>query len=94
MADLDAGTKIFIIDDLSKGVQRKSTRFQQAPNEVNRAEAVSFDEIGGFGKKLGYDQEGDDLTSTTSTSTSTSTTTTSTSTSTSSSTSTSTTTTA
>lgn len=82
------------IEDVSGGVQIKSTRFLQKENEVNAAENISFDEIGGFGKKLGYSQEGSDLTSTTSTSTSTSTTTTSTSSSTSSSTSTSTTTTA
>lgn len=94
MADIDEKTKIFVIDDLSKGVQRKSTRFQQAPSEVNTAENISFDAIGGFSKKLGYSQQGSDLTTTTTTSTSSSTTTTSTSTSTSSSTSTSTTTTA
>lgn len=82
------------IEDLSGGIQRKTTRFLQKDNEVNTAENISFDEIGGFGKKLGYSQEGSDLTSTTSTSTSTSTTSTSTSSSSSSSSSTSTTTTA
>lgn len=82
------------IEDLSGGVQRKTSRFQKRDNEVDAAENVSFDEIGGFGKKLGYTQQNNDLTSTTSTSTSTSTTTTSTSSSTSTSTSTSTTTTA
>lgn len=94
MPDLDKDTKSAVVDDFSKGIQRKSTRFQQAPSEVNAAENVTFDPIGGFGKKLGYIQQGDDLTSTTSTSTSSSTTTTSTSSSTSSSSSTSTTTTA
>lgn len=84
----------FDIIDVSGGVQRKTSRFLQKDNQVNNAENVSFDEIGGFGKKLGYTQQGNDVTSTTSTSTSTSTTTTSTSSSTSSSTSTSTTTTA
>lgn len=67
------------IEDFSGGVQRKTSRFLQKDNEVNVAENISFDEIGGFGKKLGYSQEGNDLTSTTSTSTSTSTTSTSTS---------------
>jgi hypothetical protein len=94
MADIQESTKVYIIDDLSRGVQRKSTRFQQAKNEVNTAENASFGNIGGFTKKLGYTQEGSDLTSTTTTSTSSSTTTTSTSTSSSTSTSTSTTTTA
>lgn len=82
------------IEDLSGGVQRKTSRFLQQNNEVELAENASFDEPGGIGKKLGYSQEGSNLTSTTSTSTSTSTTTTSTSSSTSTSTSTSTTTTA
>ncbi len=81
------------IIDLSGGVQRESSRFLQKDNEVNNAENIAFG-IGGFGKKLGYSQEGSDLTSTTSTSTSTSTTTTSTSTSSSTSTTTSTSTTA
>lgn len=94
MAEIDEKTKIKVIDDLHKGVQIKTSRFQQAENEVNKAENVSFDEIGGFGKKTGYAQQNNDLTSTTSTSTSTSTTSTSTSSSTSTSTSTSTTTTA
>lgn len=83
----------FDIDDLSGGLQRKTSRFLQKDNEVNIAENVDFEEIGGVKKKLGYTQEGT-LTSTTSTSTSTSTTSTSTSSSTSSSTSTSTSTTA
>lgn len=86
--------KPFHIDDLSGGIQRKSSRFQQKDNQVDVAEHITFDRIGGFGKALGYSQEGSDLTSSTTTSTSTSTTSTSTSSSTSSSTSTSTTTTA
>jgi len=94
MADIDDKTKVSEITDFSKLIQRKSSRFQQGPDEVNVAENVSSDPIGGFGKKLGYAQQNSDLTSTTTTSTSTSTTTTSTSTSTSSSTSTSTSTTA
>lgn len=84
----------FEVEDLSGGIQRKTSRFLQRSNEVNNAENISFEEIGGFGKKLGYTQQNNDLTSTTSTSSSTSTTTTSTSSSTSTSTSTSTTTTA
>lgn len=84
----------FEIEDLSGGVQIKTSRFLQRSNEVNAAENASFEEIGGFGKKSGYTQEGNTATSTTSTSTSTSTTTTSTSSSTSITTSTSTTTTA
>ena len=94
MAEVTEKTKIYPVTDFSKGIQRKTSRFQQADNEVNNAENITFDEIGGFGPKTGYSQEGSDLTSTTSTSSSTSTTTTSTSTSSSSSTSTSTTTTA
>lgn len=91
MADNDLQS--FPITDVSKGIQRKTTRFQQQDNELNDAQNASFEEIGGIGKKLGYTQQGSDLTSTTTTSTSTSTTTTSTSSSTSTSTSTSTTTT-
>ena len=94
MAEADKTTQIKVIEDFSKGIQRKTSRFQQRDNEVNFAASVTFEEIGGFGKKTGYSQEGSDLTSTTSTSTSTSTTSTSTSTSSSTSTSTSTTTTA
>ena len=94
MPDAEESLKIFTIADFSRGIQRKTSRFQQRDNEVNLAENITFDEIGGFGKKTGYSQQGSDLTSTTSTSTSTSTTSTSTSTSSSTSTSTSTTTTA
>ena len=94
MADVIEGLQIKVIDDFSRGIQRKTSRFQQRDNEVNQAENVTFEEIGGFGKRTGYSQEGSDMTSTTSTSTSTSTTSTSTSTSSSTSTSTSTTTTA
>ena len=94
MPDVDRNLQAFPIADFSRGKQTKTSRFQQRDNEVNLAENVTFDEIGGFGKRTGYSQEGSDLTSTTSTSTSTSTTSTSTSTSTTTSTSTSTTTTA
>lgn len=94
MADLEEGTEEYIINDFSRGVQRKSTRFQRADNEVRVGENVSFDRIGGISGKKGYEQQSNTLTTTTSSSTSTSTTTTSTSTSTSTSSSTSTTTTA
>lgn len=94
MVDIEESVQIKVIDDFSRGVQRKTSRFQQRDNEVNFAANVTFDEIGGFGKKTGYSKEGSNLTSTTSTSTSTSTTSTSTSTSSSTSTSTSTSTTA
>lgn len=93
MPEIDEKTKIFIINDLSKGVQRKTSRFQQQDGDAYDAQNTSFDDIGGVGKKLGYTQQNSDLTSTTSTSSSTSTTTTSTSTSSSTTTSTSTTTT-
>ena len=88
MAEAQESVQIKTADDFSRGIQRKTSRFQQRENEVNFAQNVTFDEIGGFGKKTGYSQEGSDLTSTTSTSTSTSTTSTSTSSSTSTSTST------
>ena len=94
MADAEERTKIYPVTDFSSGIQRKSSRFLQKENQVNNAENVTFDEVGGFGPRTGYSQEGSDLTSTTSTSTSTSTTSTSTTTSSSTSTSTSTTTTA
>jgi len=81
------------VPDWSGAQQRKTSRFLQKDNEVNVAENISFDEIGGFGKKLGYIQQNDTIVSSTTTSTSSSTTTTSTSTSSSSSTSSSTTTT-
>lgn len=90
----EATDKPFHVEDFSSGQQIKTSRFLQKQDQVNVAENVSFEEIGGFGKKLGYVQQNSDLTSTTSTSTSTSTTTTSTSSSTSSSSSTSTSTTA
>jgi len=79
--------------DFSGGPQQKTTEFLQKNNELNDAQNVRFDKIGGLQPSVGYTQQGDDLTSTTSTSTSSSTTTTSTSSSSSTSTSTSTTTT-
>jgi len=78
----EAKEEKYDVDDFSGGQQRKTSRFLQKDNEVNVAENISFDEIGGFGKKKGYTQEDDNIVSSTTTSTSTSTTTTSTSTST------------
>lgn len=80
--------------DFSGGPQQKTTEFIQKANELNDAQNVRYDKIGGIKPTEGYSQQGNALTSTTSTSSSTSTTSTSTSTSSSSSTSTSTTTTA
>jgi len=75
------------IDNLSRGIQRATTKFQKADGDVYMAINASFEVIGGVEKVKGSDRIGTDI-STTSTSTSTSTTTTtSTSTSTSSSTS-------
>lgn len=70
-------------DDFSKGIQQKTTEFLQDSNELNDAQNVRYDTIGGIKPAGGYTQTGNDLTSTTSTSTSSSTTTTSTSSSTS-----------
>lgn len=84
--------EIFEQDDFSGGPQQKTTEFLQETNELNDAQNVRYDAIGGIKPAGGYQQIGNDLTSTTSTSTSSSTTTTSTSTSTSRTTSTSTTT--
>lgn len=80
--------------DFSGGIQQKTTEFIQKPNELNDAQNIRYDKIGGVQTSQGYAQQGNTLTSTTSTSTSSSTTTTSTSSSSSTSTSTSTTTTA
>lgn len=75
----ESSDKSFPITDLSGGAQKATTRFLKKDNELDAAENADFTTIGGLGKKLGYTQEGSDLTSTTSTSTSTSTTSTSTS---------------
>lgn len=90
----NASLKVYPIDDLSGGVQTKTTPFLNRPNELQDSLNAINSKIGGVSKRPGYTQRGEDLTSTTTTSTSTSTTTTSTSTSTTTSTSTSTTTTA
>ncbi len=78
------------IENVSRGIQRRTTRLLSQDGEVWDAQNARFSTIGGASKSLGYVQRASDLTTTTSTSTSSSTTTTSTSTSTSSSTSTST----
>lgn len=79
---LDVQEEKFTIDDLSRGVQRKTSRFQARPGEIWDAGNARFNTvIGGVAKALGYAQRNNTLTSTTSTSSSTSTTTTSTSTS-------------
>ena len=93
MPDLQ-GEQIVEINDLSKGLQDKTTEFLQQPGELNEALNARYDTIGSVKKGQGYLQVGNALTSTTTTSTSSSTTTTSTSTSSSTSSSTSTTTTA
>lgn len=82
------------IPDFSAGLQDKTTTFLRKPGELERAQNVRYDTVGGIKPGYGYSQQGPSLTSTSSTSTSTSTTTTSTSTSTSTTSSTSTTTTA
>ena len=73
------------VDNLSRGIQRATTKLQKADGDVYMAINGSFEVIGGVEKVKGSDRIGTDI-STTSTSTSTSSTT-STSTSTSSSTS-------
>lgn len=90
----DQRLRVYPIDDLSGGLQTKTTTFLNRENELQESLNAVTTKIGGITKRPGYAQKGDDLTSTTTTSTSTSTTTTSTSTSTTTTTSTSTTTTA
>ncbi len=84
----------YTIEDLSGGVQTKTTFFLNKKNELQDSLNALSSKLGGKSKRPGYVQKGSDLTSTTTTSTSTSTTSTSTSTTTSTTTSTSTTTTA
>ena len=74
------------VDNLSRGIQRATTKFQKADGDVYMAINGSFEVIGGVEKVAGSDRIGTDI-STTSTSTSTSTTSSTTSTSTSTSTS-------
>ena len=65
------------VDNLSRGIQRATTKFQKADGDVYMAINGSFEVIGGVEKVKGSDRIGTDI-STTSTSTSTSTTTSST----------------
>ena len=83
---------ILEVDNLSRGIQRMSTKFQKADGDVSLAVNADFKRIGGVDKITGYSKIGSDIstTSTSTTSSTTSSTSTSTSTSTSSSTSTST----
>lgn len=74
--------KFVELDDLSGGAQNRTTEFLQQNNELSDAQNARYDTVGGVKPAEGYEQVGNDATSTTSTSTSTSTTTTSTSTST------------
>lgn len=76
-----------IISDFSGAVQRKSTKFLKAKNEVVDANNARFFRTGGISKAPGYTQKGNDLaiTNTSTSSSTSSSTSTSTSTSTSSS---------
>ena len=64
--------KIYEIDGFD-GMQVKSSRFVKTKGELDLAQNAQFDEVGSVGKKKGYEQREDDLTSTTSTSSSTTT---------------------
>lgn len=63
--------QILEIDNLSRGIQRATTKFQRADGDVYMAMNASFEVIGGVEKVAGSDRIGTDI-STTSTSTSTS----------------------
>ena len=63
--------QILEIDNLSRGIQRATTKFQRADGDVYMALNASFEVIGGVEKVAGRDRIGTDI-STTSTSTSTS----------------------
>lgn len=76
--------KVLPIDNISGGIQRKTTKFTVRPNEVEFAVNADFSRIGGVQKVKGYSQKGNDFPTTSSTSTSTSTSTSSSSSSTSS----------
>lgn len=68
------------IQDLSGGIQRKTTKFLQSTNQVNLAVNADFSRLGGVQKIAGYEQVGNAVTTTsTSTTSSTSSTTSSTS---------------
>lgn len=57
------------------GMQAGVSRFNRKTGELAYAQNANYDEVGGIGKKQGYAQRGNALTSTTSTSSSTSSTT-------------------
>ena len=76
MAEIDT-EKVYLIDAFDQ-MQVKTSRFVRTKNNLDLVQNGHYDEIGSIGKKLGYVQRGELLTSTTSTSSS-STTTTSTS---------------
>ena len=64
--------KVYSIDGF-EGQQNKTSRFMKVKGQLDLAQNAQFDEVGSVGKKKGYEQRKDDLTSTTSTSSSTST---------------------
>lgn len=78
----DKQRKPYTVEDMSGGVQTKTTFFLNKKNELQDSLNALSTKLGGKSKRPGYIQKGTDLTSTTTTSTSTSTTSTSTSTST------------
>jgi len=69
MADQDE--KLYRIEGFD-GTQIRTSRFLRKKEELDLAQNAQFDEVGSVGKRLGYAQREDALTSTTSTSTSTS----------------------
>jgi hypothetical protein len=75
MADTDTtGEQSYQIEALV-GMQVKTSRFMKKKEETDLVQNGQYDELGSIGKKLGYAQRGDQLTSSTSTSSSTTTTT-------------------
>lgn len=65
--------KPFERGNISGGIQRKSTKFEQKESEVDLAVNASFGRIGGVEKLKGMEKIGNDVTTSTSTSTSSST---------------------
>jgi hypothetical protein len=74
MGDDTKNEKSYQIEALV-GMQVKTSRFMKKREEVDLAQNAHYNELGSIGKKLGFAQRGDPLTSTTSTSSSSSTTT-------------------
>lgn len=66
--------KAHIIEGFS-GMQNRTSRFLREKTDLELAQNVQYDEVGSVGKKQGFAQRGNPLTSTTSTSSSSSTTT-------------------